>query len=76
MQKAYDTFHVKLERIQLLMAHAGKIINSSIITGYSQAQEIMENLENHPKKFHVWKNHGLKKHLNIHEKIMEFCEII
>ena len=30
------------------------------------------NLE---KKFHTWKNQGVRKNLNIHGKIMEFCEI-
>ena len=29
------------------------------ITGFPQALEIMENLENHPKKFHAWKNQGI-----------------
>ena len=28
-------------------------------SGFPQALEIMENLENHPKKFHAWKNHGI-----------------
>ena len=27
--------------------------------GFPQALEIMENLENHKKKFHAWKNHGI-----------------
>ena len=27
--------------------------------GFPQALEIMENLENHQKKFHAWKNHGI-----------------
>ena len=27
--------------------------------GFPQALEIMENLENHEKKFHEWKNHGI-----------------
>ena len=27
------------------------------LSGFRQALEIMENLENHPKKFHAWKNH-------------------
>ena len=26
---------------------------------FPQALEIMENLENHEKKFHAWKNHGI-----------------
>ena len=47
-----------------------------IITGFPQALEIMENLENHQKKFHAWKNHGICKNLNYPGKIMEFCEII
>ena len=29
------------------------------LTGFPQALEIMENLENHPKKFHAWINHGI-----------------
>ena len=28
------------------------------------------------KKFHALKNHGIWKHLNIHGKFMEFCEIM
>ena len=31
--------------------------------GVSQALEIMENLENHEKKFDAWKNHGIWKKL-------------
>ena len=47
------------------------------ITGFPQARETMENLENHKKS----SMHGKimefeKKHLNNHGKIMEFCEII
>ena len=30
-----------------------------VYTGFPQALEIMENLENHEKKFHAWKNHGI-----------------
>ena len=30
-------------------------------TGFPQALEIMENLENYEKKFHAWKNHGIWK---------------
>ena len=46
--------------------------------GFPQALEIMENLENHQKKFHAVINHGIWKNLNTnyHGKIMEFCEII
>ena len=29
------------------------------VQGFPQAQEIIENLENHEKKFHAWKNHGI-----------------
>ena len=32
---------------------------SKYSTGFSQALEIMENLENHFKKFHAWKSHGI-----------------
>ena len=46
------------------------------VSGFPQALEIMENLENQEKKFHAWKNHGICKNLNNHGKIMEFCEII
>ena len=46
------------------------------MAGFPQAPEIMENLENHKKKFHAWKNHGILKILNNHEKIMGLCEII
>ena len=45
-------------------------------SGFPQALEIMENLENHQKKFHAWKNHGILKNLINHGKVMEFCEII
>ena len=48
----------------------------SVTTGFPKALEIMENLENHEKKLHAWKNHGILKNLNNHGKIMEFCEII
>ena len=44
-----------------------------INSGFPRA---LENLENHKKKFHAWKNHGIWKKLKIHGKIMEFCEII
>ena len=30
-----------------------------VYPGFLQALEIMENLENHEKKFHAWKNHGI-----------------
>ena len=30
-----------------------------IYAGFPQALEIMENLENHQKKFIAWKNHGI-----------------
>ena len=30
-------------------------------TWFPQALEIMENLENHEKKFHAWKNHEIGK---------------
>ena len=42
-------------------------------TGFPRAMEIVEN---HTKRFHAWKNHGIRKNLNIHGKIMGFCEII
>ena len=45
-------------------------------SGFQQALEIMENLENHLNKFHAWKNHGILKDLNNHGKIMEFCKLI
>ena len=44
-----------------------------IDTGFPRA---LENLENHKKKFHAWKNHGIWKKLKNHGKIMELCEII
>ena len=46
-----------------------------VLTGFPQALEIMENLENH-KKIHAWKNHGICKNLKNHGNIMEFCEIV
>ena len=45
-------------------------------SGFPQALETMENLENQEKMFHAWKNYGICKILNYHGKIMEFCEII
>ena len=53
-----------------------RVFYASILARFPQALEIMENLENHEKKFHAWKNHGIWKILNNHGKIMEFCEII
>ena len=49
-----------------------------LFAGFPQALYIMENLENHSKKFHAWKNHEIGKNLNNHHhgKTMEFCEII
>ena len=47
-----------------------------LLTGFPQALELMENRENHEKKYHAWKNHGIKKKLNNYGKIMHFCEII
>ena len=44
--------------------------------GFPRALENLENLENHKKKFHAWKNHGIWKKLKNHGKIMEFREII
>ena len=46
------------------------------LSGFAQALEIMENLENHLNSSMHGKNHGILKNLNNHEKIMEFCEII
>ena len=43
-------------------------------SGFPLALEIMENQKK--KKFHAWKNHGIRKILNNPGKIMEFCEII
>ena len=45
-------------------------------TGFPQAQEIMENLENHKKSSMLRKIMEFGKNLNYHGKIMEFCEII
>ena len=50
----YDTMHF-YPMIYLLCLHRQMILFS----GFTEALEIMENLENHPKKFHAWKNHGL-----------------
>ena len=52
------------------------IVKLSLYTGFPRALENLENLENHKKKFHAWKNHGIWKKLKNHGKIMEFCEII
>ena len=46
----------------------------NIYTGFPQALEIMENLENH--EVPCMENHGICKNLNNHGKVMEFCEIV
>ena len=33
--------------------------NNSSVTGFPQALEIMQKLENQEKKFHAWINHGI-----------------
>ena len=50
------------------------LIEAKEVSGFPQGLEIMENHENHEKKFHAWKNHRIWKKLNNHGKIMEFCE--
>ena len=35
------------------------ILVDVVPSGFPQALEIMENLENHDKRFHAWKNHGI-----------------
>ena len=30
-----------------------------VASGFPRALENLENLENHKKKFHAWKNHGI-----------------
>ena len=45
-------------------------------TGFPQALEIMENLENHKKVPCMEKSWNLKKKMNNPGKIMEFCEIV
>ena len=39
-----------------------------LLAGFPQSLEIIENLENHKKKFHAWTNHGIYKNLNNHGK--------
>ena len=46
------------------------------VTGFPQAQEIMENLENQKKSSMHGKVMEFEKKLNNHGKIMEVCEII
>ena len=46
------------------------------MTEFPQILEIVENLENHQKKFHCMEKSWNLKKLNNHGKIMEFCEII
>ena len=46
------------------------------MSGFPQALEIMENLENHKKSSMHGKIMEFEKNLNNHGKIMEFCEII
>ena len=48
----------------------------ALISGFLQALEIMENLENHKKSSIHGKIMEFEKKLNNHGKIMEFCEII
>ena len=45
-----------LEPLQLYVKSYKQQVGFS---GFPQALEIMENLENHYKKFHAWKNHGI-----------------
>ena len=52
------------------------VVLSVLESGCPQALEIIENLENHEKKFQAWKNHGIWKHLNNYGNFMEICEII
>ena len=50
--------------------------DGDIKTGFPQALEIIENLENHEKSSMQRKFMKFEKNLNNHGKIMEFCEII
>ena len=38
------------------LAHLSRRLMGELIAGFTQA---LENLENHSKKFHAWKNHGI-----------------
>ena len=48
------------EKLQVRRA-SGKLNRfiSYLSSGFPNALEIMENLDNHKKKFHAWKNHGI-----------------
>ena len=56
--------HIKLKRIK------------NATTGFRQALEIMENLENHEISYMHGKIMEFKKKLNNHGKIMEFCKMV
>ena len=49
---------------------------SECLSGFPQALEIRENLENHYKSSMYGKILEFEKNLNNHGKFMEFCEII
>ena len=55
MDRFCSVFFSKIEKCTL--QHAGVCILPA--SGFPQALEIMENLENHERKFHAWKNHGI-----------------
>ena len=71
MLKLFYSTYISVDHAhhEIFRAKVGKggIINGTLnekmfqeqSSGLPQALEIMENLENHPKKFHVWKNYGI-----------------
>ena len=50
-------------RTQFMKINSKKVITENQCEKHKKssllALEIMENLENHTKKFHAWKNHGI-----------------
>ena len=53
-----------------------KVKVNGLFTGFPQALESKENLENHSNVPCMEKSWNLKKNLNNHGKTMELCEII
>ena len=62
--------------VTLIEQYLPKTFSIYLKSGFPQALEIMENLENHTKKSMHEKIMEFEKHLNNHGKIMKFCDII
>ena len=58
---------LSLFRKRALLQKKMQCCHDEVKSGFPEALETMENLENQEKKFNAWNNHG---------NIMEFSEII